>query len=595
MSRFEIIYQDGLYTRKKLSKDKPLTPWLLENSEEGFKMPELVFQHIKLLDKKVLNLTTSEFLSDMPEFSILSPLLKPSDRFEKSEKYELDTFLDRLDMVHLPQNFALVYDDNYGEDYLSQLLHYNPIVIVLQGYLKYPPKQFAQQLIRVRNLVPLNVGLYLAGDIPVGLIDLVFACGVDIIDDSSVYMAAFMHKSFEDGFVRYIRSNRRELVETNLRELHRDFRGAKNSDDIYGRMIRSAHASPNSATFVRYFFQQSGKISGVNLYERRKLRFIGDDALMHPVVQAYQKRMLETYEFPKTAQLLVLLPCSAKKPYSESRSHRFFNKILQKAYGKGRGNVVVWSLTSPLGAVPRELENIFPAANYDIAVSGDWSQKESQLTGHFLKDLLAYVPENVGIVSHLSEGYSDMFEIGIEGREYVSWIGNRPTSHEAGNTLFSNLKKFEVRNDVSVKMIERMRKIRSITRWQFGKEFEIDLSSLKFKGYAPKPIQATKNGKHWFSWDSLRGVVKYSTDALKSSNYKTNKKATVEGDIAKSSTIFRPGLLSINSEISPGDEVLLFNERDEFIGIGTALLSGTSAEKLSYGAVLKIRKKVRRN
>ena len=558
-------------------------------------MQGLVFQHIKLLDKKVLNLTTSEFLSDIPEFSILSPLLKPSNHFEKSIKFELDTFLDRLDMIKLPQNFALVYDDNYGEDYLSQLLQYNPFLLVLQGYLKYPPKHFAEQLIKVRGLVPLNIGLYLAGNIPVGLIDLVLACGVDVIDNSSAYMAAFQHKSFEDGFVRYNRSNRRELVETNLKEIKRDFRGAKNTDDIYGRMLRSAHASPNSATFIRYFLRQASKIPGVNLHERRKLRFIGDEALMHPVVQAYQKRMLKTYEFPKTAQLLVLLPCSAKKPYSESRSHRFFNKILQKAYGKGRGNIVVWSLTSPLGAVPRELENIFPAANYDIAVSGDWSQKESQLTGQFLKNLLTLVPENVGIVAHLSEGYRDMFEIGIEGRDYASWIGNSPTSHEAGNSFFSNLKKFEVRNDVSVKMIERMRKIRSVTRWQFGKEFEIDLSSLKFKGYVPKPIQATKNGKHWFSWDSLRGVVKYSTDAMKSSNYKTNKKATVEGDIANSSTIFRPGLLSMNSEVSPGDEVLLFNESDEFIGLGTALLSGTSALKMSSGAVLKIRKKVRRN
>jgi len=194
VSRFEIIYQDGLYTRKKLSKDKPLTPWLLENSEVGFKMQGLVFQHIKLLDKKVLNLTTSEFLSDIPEFSILSPLLKPSNHFEKSIKFELDTFLDRLDMIKLPQNFALVYDDNYGEDYLSQLLQYNPFLLVLQGYLKYPPKHFAEQLIKVRGLVPLNIGLYLAGNIPVGLIDLVLACGVDVIDNSSAYMAAFQHK-----------------------------------------------------------------------------------------------------------------------------------------------------------------------------------------------------------------------------------------------------------------------------------------------------------------------------------------------------------------------------------------------------------------
>ena len=39
----------------------------------------------------------------------------------------------------------------------------------------------------------------------------------------------------------------------------------------------------------------------------------------------------------------------------------------------------VVSVTSPLGLVPRELEFCYPAAHYDIAVTGQWSASEIEM------------------------------------------------------------------------------------------------------------------------------------------------------------------------------------------------------------------------
>ncbi len=556
----------------------------------------LLLRSVVLLEGGALDLTKNEKLETIPEYSIVTPLLKPPAEFDKSARFELDTFLDRLETYNLPEVFGTVYDPKFGIEYLREVLEFNPSIIVVQSLpiQGTKPVEFSEKLMELRNLIPMDIALYFPGDVPIGYTNLLFASGVDIVDDSGAYISAFYHKSFRDGFIQRDRKDRNLLISENLNELQRDVRGVHSVDDLYARLNRASHTSPDVATYIRYYYRTRIDLSSINLNKQRELRFVGEESLYHPVVRAYMDRMEKTYIFPEDAELLVLVPCSAKKPYSESRSHRQFDKIIRKAYGKGRGSVVVWSLTSPLGVVPRELENIFPASNYDIPVSGDWSETESRITGEFLRRLLDKVPSGVNIVAHLSPGYRAMFELGTEGRDVENWIGKNPASYDASGEFFNNLKKFEVKNSRSIKMVERLRKIEAVTRWQFGPEFTVDLSDLKFKGYSPKPIQASKNGKHWLSWDVLNGTVKFSVDAIQSSNFKTEKRVIVEGDIGKSSTVFRPGILSVGEGISPGDEVLLFNEKEEFIGIGTMTVSARAFENMTSGAILRIRKKVRR-
>ncbi|MCP2504984.1 MAG: DUF5591 domain-containing protein, partial [Candidatus Poseidoniaceae archaeon] len=68
--------------------------------------------------------------------------------------------------------------------------------------------------------------------------------------------------------------------------------------------------------------------------------------------------------------ILVLLPCSARKPYRLSKSHGRFIR----AIGTSACHEVM--ITSPLGLVPRDLEEAWPAAHYDVPVTGDWTGDE---------------------------------------------------------------------------------------------------------------------------------------------------------------------------------------------------------------------------
>lgn len=95
------------------------------------------------------------------------------------------------------------------------------------------------------------------------------------------------------------------------------------------------------------------------------------NALTDPLVADWERFMQSTYEAPEPVRtVMILLPCSARKPYRLSKSHgQFFRSISSTGFHEVM-------MTSPLGLVPRDLEDVWPASNYDVPVTGDWTQDE---------------------------------------------------------------------------------------------------------------------------------------------------------------------------------------------------------------------------
>ena len=68
-------------------------------------------------------------------------------------------------------------------------------------------------------------------------------------------------------------------------------------------------------------------------------------------------------------------------------------------------------VTSPLGLVPRDLEECWPAGHYDVAVTGDWSQDEIKRI-HSMIDRLVERMEYRVIINHSGLDYSsDTIEV----------------------------------------------------------------------------------------------------------------------------------------------------------------------------------------
>lgn len=155
--------------------------------------------------------------------------------------------------------------------------------------------------------------------------------------------------------------------------------------------------------------------------------FTTDDALRRVEVLRFAERVTSRYRPALDAWPLVLVPCSATKPYSQSPSHRDFREAIDY-----RGHVV--SLTSPLGVVPDELELTYPAQQYDTAVTGRWSPSERALAIDILQAYLdrAAYPR---IVAHVpDEGYRAVVETAVEragGGDVTFTVDGHPRSDES--------------------------------------------------------------------------------------------------------------------------------------------------------------------
>jgi archaeosine synthase len=121
--------------------------------------------------------------------------------------------------------------------------------------------------------------------------------------------------------------------------------------------------------------------------------------------------------------VLILLPCSDRKPYSSSKSHkRFFRAISHNSCHE-------LMITSPLAVVPRDLENIWPTGKYDLPVTGDWSLDEVNVIHEVLSGMLARNKYRV-ILNHSG------MDISIEGVDIIDTrLGDRATSDEALDRL----------------------------------------------------------------------------------------------------------------------------------------------------------------
>lgn len=86
----------------------------------------------------------------------------------------------------------------------------------------------------------------------------------------------------------------------------------------------------------------------------------GEGVLTHPDMRRAWKWIFEEYEPPKR-ELVIFIPCSVQKPYSQSPSHKLFRRIIFSLVPEERVHIVVFGTC---GIVPGEFESEYPFAHY---------------------------------------------------------------------------------------------------------------------------------------------------------------------------------------------------------------------------------------
>lgn len=339
------------------------------------------------------------------------------------------------------------------------------------------------------------------------------------------------------------------------------------------------------------------------------IKSLGASSYFRPDFQQFRERLIKSFEPESWTKLIILFPCSAKKPYSSSKSHKKFSSILRKFPDFPDFQEII--LTSPLGAIPRQLEDIYPVNSYDISVTGEWDHEELTLASSMLIDLIKKYNEKVPIICHLEGGYREIAKIAQKSlsNEFIfSIIEESITSKESLKSLEELINKYKNNYKLNEKNREKEyllkswnRKVEKIIDFQFNSGLGINFCS---NGVITKK---NKNNDKIHIFDKkqkdLIGIFKIELGqifltlkgALKLRPFIKNSNIIVfNGDKIKGNTLFRPGIIEFSPNLFPNSHVIILDqEKQKVIGVGEMIVGSKYIKNSKTGRIVRVYERIK--
>ncbi len=351
-------------------------------------------------------------------------------------------------------------------------------------------------------------------------------------------------------------------------------------------------AEPALAEMLRY----ADRELALTLEERTSVTssvsrtYVTTEALRRPEMLRFRARLLERYRPPPAKSVLLLVPCSKTKPYRFSRSHRRFASAIEGLAGAERVHVV--SVSSPIGLVPRELEDVYPARHYDIPVTGDWSEHERGAVLAALDHLLR-TGQYSAIVAHLDpEEYRFVHDrLPSDGRVRSSLSDHRSTSSEAIARLRAALvDALAPLSPVPGGPLSVVRQeLEEVASFQFGR-------SAAERLFRP-PVRLA--GRPWFqrltdgkvdlaTVREERGLFHLTVAGARKIGPPFPLAVEVDPALPLTGDLFTPGVRSADPGIRTGDSVVLLRQ-GALAAVGEAARPGPLMTELERGLAVHVR------
>ena len=437
------------------------------------------------------------------------------------------------------------------------------------AYLPRPdrdPAGFAGALVGIRDRIGPDAILYAPHVATPHIVPLLVYMGVDLIDPYEVVNTSLRGWRYtpysllpsEEGCL----ADNIGLLEDIVEETVRAVRG-----DYLRELVEATSSLSNAGVSILRALDHDhyGAFEAHAPVHRRAGMLARDSSLLRPEVVRFRERVLGRFE-PPPYRYLLLLPCSAVKPYSRSKSHRRFIETLQ-ASGRGRSFQEL-VLTSPLGVVPRELERFYPANGYDIPVTGYWSADEREMMIEMLGRFLSG-REYDAIVAHLPDDLSFVKECIPDA---VWTVDGGPASASSLESLGSTLSGL----DPSPVRDVRRATIRSAIAFQFGSSdwaepFEVRGREVVSGGailrWSDRYVLTMEGGRR------LAGAGVHTVEI---------------DDFTPKGSVLAPGVLGCHPDVRPGDEVAAVHD-GEVRAVGTAAMGAAEMTVSGRGVAVKVR------
>ncbi|NJE11297.1 archaeosine synthase subunit alpha [Thermococcus sp. MAR1] len=321
--------------------------------------------------------------------------------------------------------------------------------------------------------------------------------------------------------------------------------------------------------------------------QRETVYFISDASIRRPEVRRWHSRVAERFVPPKNTELVLLFPCSAKKPYSFSRSHTLYRKAVKEALGSGIARAHELILTSPFGVVPREWQWL---AKYDIVVTGHWNEEEIKPAAELLAKTLEKYPKDVPIIAHLDEAYVEIAKMAAEmtGREIIfTRLENGTTSKESLRSLTETLGEFELEGTKEDRTYRYFEGIRKVFDFYFGVGAgeAVLPDGGKVKGSKMLRLFIDNQQTGTFK-DGVISVTPYGMQRI----YDALEAYWVKVDFELRGDVFAVGVDEADPAIRPDDIVGIVRD-GKVTGVGKAVLAGEEMVRARKGVAVKVRKR----
>ncbi len=467
---------------------------------------------------------------------------------------------------------------NFGKYFDLANVEDADLYVVADGRRLIKRRELIEIIPKLREKISPNSGIYFPGALPWEIPLLVYL-GVDYFDSTSAKYYASLGCKFTKNRMISTKKSFKELCEYNesvLEDILEEVKYCIKEGSLRNLVEETTVSDPYlRANYRRY----TPDIRNIPLSKGKKIMVTIDETRI-PEVKKYIERAKNYDPF---TNVVVLLPCSSKKPYSYSKSHQLFINAINSA-GFPVEELI---LTSPYGVVPRALEGV---VDYDIPVTGEWSTEEIEFINKYLRNYIERAKNKFGdvkIIAHLPEHYMEILD--LENLDYIKTAEDNPTSDESLRNLKDTLK--EIKNeylkdtDLGTKHQQRIHNYQELAKFQFGKNFIPD--DVVVKGRHRK-FFIKKDGKQIqiCSLNEENGLFVLTADAgelLGKVNW-----VEVNFEVKKGGSLFAPGFKDCDENISVNDEVVIVKD-DKVIGVGRALMSGAEMKKAKHGALVNIR------
>jgi archaeosine synthase len=578
----------------EIKKEKIITPNILFLNTSRFRSPDyadiIITQYNKNIKKNNIQLSDINkiFLKNFEKFEIMNItqndiLHNPSYKTNKIEHLELNNKKNNIISIN---NSCFLY---------NKKIKFIELIVKLKERFGHSHLLYLPTIGNLSNLSLFTyIGIDLFDCIPAILMArnniLMFSTGNKNINElnqipcNCKYCKNYVEKPLSIPFEKILNHNYESLKNEII-----FIRNEILNDSLRDLVEIRVKANTNSTALLRIFDDLNYKYIEERTPITRKTKLIATskESSKRAEIKRFQERILKRYIKPNSKNILLLLPCSSKKPYSFSKSHKRFQEQLFKV--KNSNIVHEMIITSPVGIVPRELELIYPASNYDIPVTHNWDEDEKKMILDILKEYLK-TNHYDKIILHLPKNITD-FILNIFNDPINTKIVKNPTSNESLKSLFNELKgeceKYSKVNREKTKIED----IKSVLSYQFDKKIaEEMIDKCKIKGKYPYN-KIFYNNIQLGMITKERGLISLTMNGGERISKFNKYNVEIYDDFSLEGSVFSPGIKYADSGIRIGDEVVVI-QNNKLRGVGVAKINGNDMMRLNYGEAVKIRHKV---